>query len=106
MPAIARSAPPAQGPRDGHLEQPASGDVPALAAEGGGMAFAKGERVEWDWGRGTARARVEEVFPRRVSRTIKGKRITRNGSPERPAYLLVQEDGGQVLKLHSELRRA
>ena len=70
------------------------------------MAFEKGERVEWDWGRGTARARVAEVFARRVTRMIGGKRITRNGSPGRPAYLLVQEDGSRVLKLHSELRRA
>ena len=68
--------------------------------------FRTGDRVEWDWGRGTANARVEEILPRRVSRTIKGKRIRRNGSPERPALLLRQEDGGRVLKLASEVRKA
>lgn len=68
--------------------------------------YRSGDRVEWDWGRGTATARVEEVLPRRVTRRIKGKSITRNGSAARPALLLRQEDGGVVLKLASEVRRA
>lgn len=68
--------------------------------------FKKGDRVEWDWGRGTATARVAEVLPRRVTRTIKGKRIRRNGSAKCPALVLRQEDGGTVLKRASEVRPA
>lgn len=68
--------------------------------------FRTGDRVEWDWGRGTASARIEAILPRRVSCIIKGKRIRRNGTPARPALLLRQEDGGRVLKLASEVRKA
>ncbi len=66
----------------------------------------KGAAVKWHWGSGTAEGKVEEVFTRSVSRTIKGKRIRRNGSEEKPAYLVVQEDGGKVLKSHSELEKS
>ncbi|PZN93720.1 MAG: DUF2945 domain-containing protein [Hyphomicrobiales bacterium] len=64
----------------------------------------KGTAVRWNWGSGTAEGKVEEVFTRPVSRTIKGKRIRRNGSQEKPAYLVKQEDGDRVLKSHGELK--
>lgn len=65
---------------------------------------ANGAKVTWHWGSGTAHGTVTERFDRRVQRTIKGSRITKNGSPENPAYLITQDDGGKVLKLASELR--
>lgn len=64
---------------------------------------ANGSKVTWHWGSGTAEGKVTERFDRRVQRTIKGSRITKNGSPENPAYLITQDDGGKVLKLASEL---
>ncbi|WP_136683282.1 hypervirulence associated TUDOR domain-containing protein [Falsirhodobacter xinxiangensis] len=67
--------------------------------------FSKGDKVHWKWGSSTAKGSVEEVFARKVSRTIKGRKITRKGSREKPAYLLKQEDGGKVLKLESELSK-
>ena len=70
------------------------------------MAYAKGDRVEWDWGTGTGTGHVAEVFRRKVSRTLKGSKITRNGSDDDPALLLRQEDGDEVLKLSSEVRSA
>jgi hypothetical protein len=63
----------------------------------------KGAAVKWHWGSGTAEGEVAEVFTRKVSRTIKGKRIRRNASAEKPAYLVTQADGGRALKSHSEL---
>ena len=66
-------------------------------------AYQRGDRVIWRWGNGRAEGRVEEVHTERVVRVIKGARIVRNGSPERPAYLIVQADGGEVLKLHTEI---
>ena len=69
-------------------------------------AFAKGARVRWIWADGTAEGDVVERFDRRVSRTLKGKRITRVGTHENPAYLLRQADGDRVLKRGSELREA
>lgn len=69
-------------------------------------AFRKGARVRWNWGQGSATGTVAERFERRVSRTIAGKRIVRNGSHDNPAYLVEQEDGARALKSGSELERA
>ena len=68
--------------------------------------FAKGAKVRWNWASGTGEGEVVERFERRVSRTLKGKRITRVGTPDNPAYLLLQNDGDRVLKRGSELRKA
>lgn len=65
-----------------------------------------GSKVEWHWGKGTAAGRIVERFERRVSRTLKGKRIARNGTADNPAFLIEQEDGDRVLKRGSELRPA
>ena len=68
--------------------------------------FEPGERVKWKWGTHWAEGAVREVFTERVERVIKGARIVRNGEPENPAYLIVQDNEAQVLKKHSELFRA
>lgn len=66
----------------------------------------KGSTVTWSWGAGTGSGTVVEVHTGKVTRTLKGSEITRNGSDDCPAYLLETEDGDQVLKLHSELGTA
>jgi len=68
--------------------------------------YQKGTKVEWDWGNGTAEGEVTESFEREVERTLKGSKVKRNGSEDDPAYLIRQDDGDQVLKLHSELRKS
>lgn len=68
--------------------------------------FHKGQRVQWNWGTGIGRGKIAERFDRHVERTIEGKKVSRNGSAENPAYLIRQEDGGEVLKLESELEPA
>jgi hypothetical protein len=65
-----------------------------------------GSQVEWNWGGGTGKAKVEEVFTSKVTRTIKGTEVTRDASEDEPAYMLRQDDGDRVLKSHSELRKA
>ncbi|MGN6496480.1 MAG: DUF2945 domain-containing protein [Tsuneonella sp.] len=70
---------------------------------GSGNSFRSGAKVSWDWGAGHAKGRVSERFERRVQRTIKGKKIVRNGSAKNPAYLVEQDDGDTALKLGSEL---
>jgi hypothetical protein len=65
--------------------------------------FSKGDDVKWNWGPGQAEGTVEEVHTERVERTIDGKKKTRNGSDDNPAYVLEQSNGQKVLKLHSEL---
>lgn len=67
------------------------------------MARSIGESVRWHWGQGTAQGRITQIYKQRVSKTLKGSMIVRDGSDDCPAYLIEQEDGDQVLKLESEL---
>jgi len=63
-------------------------------------------KVAWQWGNGTAEGRIKEVYKEKITKTLKGSEITRNGDDDNPAYLIEQEDGDQVLKLHSELSKS
>jgi hypothetical protein len=65
-----------------------------------------GTEVSWSWGSGTATGKVVEIHREKVTRTLGGSEITRNGSDDDPALLIEQADGGQVLKLQSEVSRA
>jgi argonaute-like protein implicated in RNA metabolism and viral defense len=65
--------------------------------------FRKGQTVKWEWGKGSAKGKVEERFDRRVQRTLKGSKVVKNGTEENPAYLIEQDDGDKVLKRGSEL---
>ena len=64
----------------------------------------KGDEVSWAWGQGTATGKITDTFTDSVTRTIKGKKITRNATKEEPAYLIEQEDGDTVLKSASEIQ--
>jgi len=66
----------------------------------------EGTKVEWDWGNGTGTGKVQSLFEKSVTRTIKGSEVTRNGSSDDPALYIKQEDGDAVLKLASEVRKA
>ena len=68
--------------------------------------FRVGSKVEWQWGKGTGTGKVTESFVEDVERTIAGAAIKRKASAEEPAYLIAQEDGGRVLKSHSELKKS
>jgi hypothetical protein len=68
--------------------------------------FAKGTWVAWNWGNGTPTAKVVDSATDRIERTIDGTTQSRNGTEDNPAYVLEQESGQTVLKLHSELKKA
>ena len=65
----------------------------------------EGSAVKWKYGTGEAEGKVLEVHKEHISREIKGKEITRNGSEENPALLIEQADGDRVFKLSSEVER-
>lgn len=65
-----------------------------------------GDKVEWDWGDGTGTGEVAKVYTRKTTLTIKGSEITRDASEDEPAYRIGQDDGDEVLKSHSEVRKA
>lgn len=69
------------------------------------MAYRVGAKVKWAWYGSFIHGRVEEVFHETVTKTIKGKKITRRGSQETPAYLVKSEAGNLALKLQSELEK-
>lgn len=66
----------------------------------------KGDKVSWSWGNGTATGTIKDRFTKKVTRTIKGNEVTRNGSNDDAAILIEQEDGDEVLKLESEVDKA
>ena len=66
----------------------------------------KGTQVTWKYGTGTATGKIEETHKETVSRKLKGSDITRHGTPDNPAYLIVQDNGDKVLKLKSEVSEA
>ena len=70
------------------------------------MAFRNGTNVEWDWGKGTATGKIVETYHQKVTLTLKGSEITRNASDEEPAYRIAQDDGDEVLKSATEIRKA
>ena len=65
----------------------------------------KGDTVRWKYGRGHAKGKVVEIHQDTFEKTVQGAPIKRNGSPENPALLIEQEDGGQVVKLSSEVEK-
>ncbi|THH36199.1 DUF2945 domain-containing protein [Aliishimia ponticola] len=70
------------------------------------MAYDTGTTVEWDWGNGTAQGEVTKVYTQKITLKIKGSEVTRDASEDSPAYKIEQSDGDEVLKSHSELRKA
>lgn len=68
--------------------------------------YDKGDKVEWDWGNGTGEGTVQKTYTRKITRSIKGTDVTRDGSDDDPALFIEQEDGDEVLKLSSEVRTA
>ncbi len=68
--------------------------------------YRRGSTVSWSWGSGTGEGTVLEVFTERVTRTLKGSEITRNGSDDNPAHVIEQSDGTELLKLDSEVEKA
>jgi hypothetical protein len=67
------------------------------------LSFKFRTKVQWKWLGRPIHGIVKEVFLTPVTKTIKGKQIKRNGSPEKPAYLVESDAGNLALKLHTEL---
>ncbi|MGI4850991.1 MAG: DUF2945 domain-containing protein [Janthinobacterium lividum] len=65
--------------------------------------FEKGTKVVWNWGQGRGIGKVVDHFKDSVHKVLQGSEITRHGTDDNPAYLIEQDNGHQVLKLHSEL---
>lgn len=67
------------------------------------MKFKIGSNVQWKWLGRPIKGIVREIHLQPVTKVIKGKSIKRNGSKEKPAYLVESEAGNLALKLETEL---
>lgn len=65
----------------------------------------KGDTVKWNWGKSEAEGKVKEKFTEPVKKQIKGTEVKRNASKDEPAYLLKQDNGNEVLKSETELKK-
>ncbi|MGR3542268.1 MAG: hypervirulence associated TUDOR domain-containing protein [Hasllibacter sp.] len=70
------------------------------------MAYSEGDKVEWNWGNGTGTGEVKKKYTSKITKKISGSDVTRNATEDDPAYLIEQEDGDEVLKSGSELKKA
>ncbi len=70
------------------------------------MSIKVGTEVMWNWGSGSAKGTVKQIYTEDVTKTIKGTEVTRNASEDQPAYLIEQDDGDRVLKSGSEIEAA
>ena len=65
----------------------------------------KGDKVHWNWGASEAEGTITEKHTEPVSKTIKGSKVKRNATEDKPAFDIKQKDGGKVLKSASELKK-
>lgn len=68
--------------------------------------FSVNQKVQWNWGDGTASGYIRRVYKDKITKTLKGTEVTRNADSQNPAYLIEQQDGGKVLKSHSEISKS
>lgn len=66
--------------------------------------FSKGDNVFWKWASGEAQGTIKEIHNSKITKTIKGSEITRDGSSENPA-LVIEHENSVVLKLASEVHK-
>lgn len=62
-----------------------------------------GDTVYWKWLKGFAEGEVLDIKPERIEIVSKTKLITRNGTKDNPAVIILHDNGNEVLKLTSEL---
>ena len=65
----------------------------------------EGTVVKWKWGSGYAKGKVMESFDHKITKEIKGAKVTRNGTTDDKALFIEQNDGDRVLKSESEVER-
>lgn len=67
--------------------------------------LAEGARVTWKWRNKIVEGTVLKIFLKQITKELRGATYKRNGSPEKPAYLVESIAGSTVLKSHTELTK-
>lgn len=68
--------------------------------------YAVGERVAWHYGWGDAIGVIREKYTHTVTKQMLGFDLTKEATPENPAYLIEQEDGRWTIRSGSEIKQA
>jgi len=68
--------------------------------------YKEGDKVEWSWGNGKASGTIQSRFTKKVTRTIDGNQVTRDGDDDNAALYINTDDANNVLKLESEVNKA
>ena len=64
----------------------------------------KGDKVEWNYGRGKGEGTVAEVHHDDVDRTVQGAKVKRKGSAKEPA-LVISQGNKKIIKSASEVTK-
>lgn len=67
--------------------------------------YSEDTKVVWEWGQGQAEGTIQSVYTQKRTLKIKGNEVTRDASEECPSYRIVQDDGSEVFKSHSEVEK-
>lgn len=70
------------------------------------MSYSQGDKVKWEWGNGEGTGTVQKKYTQKITLKIDGSDVTRDADNDNPAYKIEQEDGSEVLKKESELKKA
>ena len=70
------------------------------------MSYSEGDKVKWDWGNGTGTGTIQKVYTQKRTLKIDGSEVTRDASEDCPSYRIEQDDGAEVFKSHSEVKKA
>jgi hypothetical protein len=65
----------------------------------------KGDTVHWNWSNGQAEGKITKKHTEPVEKTIKGAKVKRNASEDKPAFEIKTDKGQAVVKSESELKK-
>lgn len=65
----------------------------------------KGDKVHWNWGKSQAEGTIKQKSDKTITKKIKGTEVKRKATKEQPAYLIKQQNGTEVVKSESELKK-
>lgn len=65
-----------------------------------------GDKVQWNWGEGSARGEITAIHTRDVTINIDGEPVRREAGPGRPAYTVEKDHGGFALVARNEISPA
>jgi len=67
--------------------------------------YKEDDKVQWNWGDGTAQGTIKKVYTQKITCKIKGTEVSRDADSDKPAYFIEQADGDEALKSHSEVKK-